>query len=278
MKFSRLSTRRIAASLLTPALVAASLFTAVPALALDPGLPPSQNFDLTHFKLTIPSGVDILTDVLNNDYTLPSVFYTDLHTGGMVFESKNIAGHTQNSHYARSELREMLDPNGDTDTDANNWTTAQGGIMRARLRVDHVSTTGDSAKYGRVVIGQIHGPDTEVIRLYYTKLPGEATGRIYAGMDDLNDNNTYSPDIVSNKNDAGIALGQPFNYAISLTGTKLHVHIRTSPTQVYDYYKRIDPGYKGLHLYFKAGVYNQNDTGDKADYCQATFFSLTHTH
>jgi poly(beta-D-mannuronate) lyase len=31
-------------------------------------------------------------------------------------------------------------------------------------------------------------------------------------------------------------------------------------------------------LYFKAGVYNQNNTGTADDYAQATFYSLTHVH
>jgi poly(beta-D-mannuronate) lyase len=40
----------------------------------------------------------------------------------------------------------------------------------------------------------------------------------------------------------------------------------------------IEPGYDDLYLYYKAGVYNQNNTGDSTDYVQATFYSLTHTH
>jgi len=31
-------------------------------------------------------------------------------------------------------------------------------------------------------------------------------------------------------------------------------------------------------MYFKAGVYNQNNTGTASDYVQATFYSLTHSH
>jgi poly(beta-D-mannuronate) lyase len=31
-------------------------------------------------------------------------------------------------------------------------------------------------------------------------------------------------------------------------------------------------------MYFKAGVYNQNKSGDVDDYVQATFYALSNTH
>jgi hypothetical protein len=278
--YFRRSARRSAVSLVSSALIAASAVFALPAHAeLNRALAPSQNFDLTHWKLTLPSGSEVQASQLNAGYQYAGQFYTNPANGGMTFRCPNIAGTTTNSHYSRSELREMLDPSGSSSTsDANNWTTADGGTMIARVRVDRVSTTGDSSKVGRVVIGQIHGPDTEVIRLYYTKLPNEATGRIYAGMDSIENDNTYSPDIVSNKSGAGIPLGQPFTYVIKLYGLKLEVKIITKDRVVHRYIKYVDPGYRGENLYFKAGVYNQNNTGDKSDYVQATFFRLTHTH
>src|SRR3546814_13743947 len=83
----------------------------------------------------------------------------------MVFRCPNIAGTTRSTHYSRTELRELLDPdNTSAKADSNNWTPEQGGWLRAKLRVDHVSTTGDAGKYGRVIIGQIHGPVSEPVR------------------------------------------------------------------------------------------------------------------
>lgn len=280
MSFSGLLARRIAASCIAPVLVAAVTLGATPATAatLNKSLAPSQNFDLSHWKLTLPSAAEVAVSQLNAGYQHSDAFYTDAASGGMVFRSPNIAGHTTNSSYSRSELREMLAPSQSTSSDANNWTPEDRGTMIARLRVDRVSTTGDSTKVGRVVIGQIHGPDTEVIRLYFHKRPGEAKGRIYAGMDDFNNNNSYSPDLVGNTGDEGIALGQVFTYQIRLTGRQLFVRIRTAPTVVHEYVKTIDSRYLGENLYFKAGVYNQNNTGSSSDYVQATFFHLTHSH
>jgi len=34
----------------------------------------------------------------------------------------------------------------------------------------------------------------------------------------------------------------------------------------------------GDYMYFKAGVYNQNDTGDADDFVQATFYELDASH
>src|SRR3546814_16886971 len=101
----------------------------------------------------------------------------------MVFRCPNIAGTTRSTHYSRTELRELLDPdNTSAKADSNNWTPEQGGWLRAKLRVDHVSTTGDAGKYGRVIIGQIHGPVSEPVRLYYAKKPTEKNGRLHPAM------------------------------------------------------------------------------------------------
>ncbi|NKF22271.1 polysaccharide lyase family 7 protein [Solimonas marina] len=247
--------------------------------SLDASLAPSQNFDLTHWKLTLPSGDDVAPVDLNSGYQYADVFYTDARTGGMVMRCPNLAGTTLNTHYSRTELREMLDPDTRSAKAAsNNWTAEQGGWLHAKLRIDHVSTTGSSKKLGRVIIGQIHGPSTEPVRLYYSKQPGDKTGRIYAALETVSGDEIWTPDIVSNADDAGIALGEDFTYQIKLVGTKLTLAVYRSENRRYVYVTKIEDGYLGQNLYFKAGVYNQNNTGDSSDYVQATFFLLEHTH
>jgi hypothetical protein len=259
--------------------VAFSFVFAAPAHALDPTLPPSGNFDLRNWKLTVPSGSEVQPWLLSTGWTMPGVFYTHPTSGGMVFRCPNIAGTTANSTYSRTELREMLDPTVGTKDDANNWTTAIGGRMKARLKVDRVSTTGESGKVGRVIIGQIHGESTEPARLYFHKKPGEAKGRIYLASETTGGSTSWSTDIVPNTNGNGIALGELFTYQITLKDTRLQIDIlRNKGTVVNTYIKYIDSNYRGENLYFKAGVYNQNNTGTTSDYAQATFYSLTHTH
>lgn len=245
---------------------------------LNRHLPPSGNFDLTHWKLTLPSGSEISPTELNSGYARSDAFYTDAETGGMVFRSPNIAGTTPNSRYSRSELREMRAPEGPTRAAPNNWTTDDGGTLNATLRIDHVSNTGESSKVGRVIVGQIHGEGAEPVRLYYHKRPHETRGRIYAGLDSSANVNAWSPDIVPNDDGRGIALGEVFSYRIKLTGLQLEVEVSTSDGSKETLVIRIDRGYERTHLYFKAGVYNQNNTGDASDYVQATFFALRSLH
>jgi poly(beta-D-mannuronate) lyase len=254
---------------------------------LDPAAPdtelkalgaPSRNFDLTHWYLTLPSADAVSTVELNSGYQYGGVFYTDARSGGMVFNCPNLAGHTPNSTHSRTELREVLNPDNSSMTDpSNNWTTADGGQMIAALRIDHASTTG-TTNVGNVVIGQIHGPSTEVVRLHYVKLPNESSGRLYAATEDLSGHGVHSPDLVSNASGDGIRLGERFTYQIRLVGRTLTVYIGRANHPTVKYTKTIDAGYVGLNLYFKAGVYNQDNTGSTSDYVQATFFKLTHTH
>lgn len=259
------------------ALLATALSPA--AKALSAYLAPSENFDLSHWKLTLPSGDEVDNVVLNSGYSYAHVFYTDLQTGGMVFRCPNLGGTTTNSNYSRTELRELLAPHdSNSKSDANNWTPEEGGWLSGKLRVDRVSTTGESSKLGRVIVGQIHGPETEPMRLYYVKKPYEKTGRIYAAMESVGNRTRYSTDIVSNVDGKGIALGESFSYQIKLAGTRLDVAIYRADGRKHTYTTSIDSAYLGLNLYFKAGVYNQNNTGDSSDYAQATFFVLRQRH
>ena len=239
---------------------------------------PSSYFDLTHWYLTLPSSAQVMPVDLNSGYQYADTFFTDTRTGGMSFRCPNIAGHTANSTHSRTELREMLNPALNNMSDpSNNWTMAQGGTMIAALRVDHASTTG-TTNVGNVVIGQIHGPSTEVMRLHFVKGPNDATGRIFVAMENTAGKGVHSPDLVSNANGDGIKLGERFTYQIRLYGRQLTVYVGRANHPTAKFSATVDPGYASQQLYFKAGVYNQDNTGDAADYVQATFFKLTHTH
>lgn len=263
---------------------------------LDPNAPPGSNFDLSHWKITLPinNGEEHSPIELVSGYENPDWFFTDPDTGGMVFKAPNLGDTTAGSTYPRCELREMLAPSGPASAHNNNWVTstsssaaksAAGGVdgtMNATLTVDHVSTTGDSAKIGRVIVGQIHGPDTEVIRLYYHKRPTDTRGAIYFGHDNPSTGaNTYIPILgdPNNLNPAnGLLLGQTWSYEIKVVGHTLTVKVTPQGGSTTTVNYTLESGYDGLDLYFKAGVYNQNNTGTSDDYAQATFYALTHVH
>lgn len=260
---------------------------------LDSTLPPSGNFELSQWKLTIPNGADVSVATVNSGYTLADAFYTDPLTGGMVFRTPNIAGTTSGSTYSRSELREMLNESAGTTNLGNNWVLSTSsasakaaaasvdGTMQVTLSVDHVSTTGDSAKVGRVVVGQIHGPDTEVIRLYYHKRPTDMKGAIYFGHDTPSSSNTYHAvigDPATLDPVDGIALGERWSYEIKVVGQTLIVSVTPKGRATFTKSIPIETGYNDQYLYYKVGVYNQNNTGDTTDYARATVYSLSNIH
>ena len=280
---------------MTDSTVSSATFT-ITTNGLDPNAPPGSNFDLSHWKITLPinNAEEHSAAELSAGYEHPDWFFTDADTGGMVFKAPNLGDTTGGSSYARSELREMLAPSGSAGAHNNNWVTSTsssstkssaGGIdgtMNATLTVDHVSTTGDSGKYGRVIVGQIHGPSTEVIRLYYHKRPSDTRGAIYFGHDDPSSgNNTYVPiigDPAHLNPSNGILLGDVWSYEIKVVGHTLTVKVTPQGGSTTTVNYTIESGYDNQDVYFKAGVYNQNNTGTASDYAQATFYSLSHVH
>jgi len=156
---------------------------------LDPKLPPSKNFDLSGWKLTLPSDsdsngkADNISEIkLNKDYENPKYFFTG-KDGGMVFRCPVKGAKTTNTKYARTELREML-RKGDKKIKTkgvtkNNWVFSSApdtdlksagavdGTMTATLAINHVTTTGKKSHVGRLIIGQIHANTDEPIRIYY---------------------------------------------------------------------------------------------------------------
>lgn len=277
--------------------------------ALDPTKKPGENFDLLDWSLTLPTDINkdrkadlIYEKPLSDGFELSPFFYT-ADDGGMVFACPNVGAKTsKNTKYARTELREML-RRGNTrmktqGITGNNWvfSSAHGSVRRkagavegsleATLAVNRVSTTGDEKKVGRVIIGQIHATDDEPIRLYYRKLPNNETGSIYfaheiEGGDDIWVNIIGSRSHTAAGPKEGIKLNEKFSYKISVENEILFVTIirqgKENLTQSFD---MRNSGYNksNQYMYFKAGVYNQNDGGAPKDYVQATFYHLKNSH
>ncbi|GAA6137434.1 hypothetical protein NBRC116583_11810 [Arenicella sp. 4NH20-0111] len=237
-------------------------------------------------------------------------FFFSGSDGAMVFKSTVAGSRTsQNTSYVRSELREMLRA-GDVSFSTqgvgpNNWALdhqpvnpdigARGGSLKATLSIDQVTSTGSSGQVGRVIIGQIHAEDDEPLRLYYRKLPGNTKGSIYAvhevrGGDDIN------IDIIGSRAsdaadpvDNGIAAGELFSYEINNVGAIIEVVIRRGDKdgeiigQLDIDMDNIVPGGTGYDvidewMYFKAGAYSQNNTGNANDFDQVRFYRLENTH
>jgi len=230
---------------------------------LDASLPPSDNFDLSHWNLSIPidngegenyaKATTITVERLNNDYQLQyndgkSYFWTDTSDGGMVFRSYIDGARTsKNTTYTRTELREMLRGTKTSiktqGVNGNNWVFssvpealqkkagAVDGNMVATLAVNHVTTTGKDSYVGRVIIGQIHAASDEPVRLYYRLLPGHTKGAIYFAHEPSNGNAEQWYEMIGSRDDDadepsnGIELNEKFSYEIDIVGNKMTVTI-----------------------------------------------------
>ena len=278
-------------------------------IVLDPTVPPAKNFDLTDWSLSLPvdTNNDGIADNVPERYlakglSVKPLFYTAAD-GGMVFYAP-IAGPktSKNTKYTRNELREML-RSGNTSIKTkgiteNNWvfSTAKrrirkksGGVdgtLEATLAVNHVTTTGNAKQVGRVIIGQIHATKDEPVRLYYRKLPHNNRGAIYIAHEPLEGDEQWYNLIGSSASNAkgsadGIELDEVFSYKIQVVGDLLTVTIiRQGKADVVQQVDMSNSGYNksNQYMYFKAGVYNQNNSGEDTDYVQATFYQLDNNH
>ena len=280
--------------------------------SISPDNAPSDNFDLSTWKLTIPESesgirdddaIDISVAELINQYTHPAYFYT-AEDGGMVFRCPPRGARTSSgTKYARTELREMLRG---TDTsiptqgvNQNNWVFGSApqadidaaggydGYMEATLAINEVTTTGDSGQVGRVVIGQIHANSDEPIRVYYRKLPNNEKGTVYFAHEPRTGSEIYIDDMIGSRSSSAsnptdrIALNERFTYVIDVVGNMLTFTL--SRTGKADIIRQVDMSNSrfdesGQYMYFKAGVYVQNNTGNADDFTQATFYSIEKSH
>ncbi|MEO1235039.1 MAG: polysaccharide lyase family 7 protein, partial [Myxococcota bacterium] len=280
---------------------------------LSPDLPPGRNFDLLGWYVSLPTDRDnngkadsIYEAELVKGFEKRPYFYTG-EDGGMVFWVTNSGARTsKNTKFTRTELREMLrrgnkeisTKNEDGTPNKNGWVFSSAplsaqqrsggvdGVLRATLAVNRVTTTGDPSHVGRVIVGQIHAKDDEPARLYYRKLPGHTKGSLYLAHEPLEREDLYFDLVGSRADDApdpadGIALDEKFSYEIRVRGNTLTVRIfQGEDTKGEVTVDMSDSGYDVAndYMYFKAGVYNQNNTGDDDDYTQATFYELETHH
>jgi hypothetical protein len=232
---------------------------------------PSDNFALEDWKLTLPidsKGRTTGTAKEVKDLTgyEDSRFFYDAPDGAMVFKAGVDGATTSGTKYARTELREM------NDDDRAAWTLSEGGTLTATLKVDETPIK-DGGTPGRVVVGQIHGQDDELVRLYYEG------GKVYFMNDQAGPDNKETKFTFKNADgkQPNIALGETFSYMIEARGSKLLVKILADGDE-YVSNSKINSVWKSDTFYFKAGVYlgvNENSGHGEG---QASFYALDFSH
>ncbi|WP_457093835.1 polysaccharide lyase family 7 protein [Microvirga sp. P5_D2] len=240
-------------------------------MTLNPDLPPSGNFDLTKWKIGLPidsnggySGT--ATEVKNLiGYEHPTYFYTG-PDGAMVFAAPVEGATTSGSNYARSELLEM---NG---TVRAAWNLQQGGFMAAALEIDQAPIKF-SGVAGRIVVGQIHGLDNELVRLYWEN------NKIYFVNGQAGATNTATTFYLTNANgeQPNVSINESFSYTIHAKGDDLLVRVEADG-QTYTSLTRINDVWDSDVFYFKAGTYLGVNETQGTGWGQTSFYNLTFNH
>jgi Ca2+-binding RTX toxin-like protein len=231
-------------------------------MALNSASAPSGNFDLSNWKITLPvdqngtfGGTAVEVKSLSG-YQHSEYFYT-ANDGAMVFNAPVDGATTSGSKYARSELREMK------GTDKAAWNLSQGGFMSATLEVDQVPTLFGGAG-GKIVIGQIHGQDDELV---YFKNDQAGSSNSELRFDLTN----------ASGQKADISIDEKFSYSINAKGDYLDVNVYADG-QTYTSHTKINDVWDNDSFYFKAGAYLGVNESQGSGTGQTSFYSLSFNH
>ncbi len=231
-------------------MVLAGWLAAAAAQALDPGLPPGGNFDLSHWKLQLPTSNSVLTcDNGSVDEKTPAqleagftntYFYTGAD-GAMVFWAPINGATTSGSSYPRSELRELINPS----SSAVNWIPYGTHILSGQCKVLQVPASK------KVIIGQIHaysGGGLPTVKLQYNN--GSIEGMV----------KTNSTDDASDKKwvfATNVGLSNNITYQIKVVNGLVSIVMNGVTNSVNIF--QSDPNYTNETQYFKAGSYCQSN-------------------
>ena len=184
----------------------------------------------------------------------------------MVFKAAVDGATTGGSSYARTELREMK---GD---ERAAWKLSEGGTLTATLEVDAVPKKSDGTP-GRIIVGQIHGEDEELVRLYYEN------GKMYFMNDQAGSGNSETKFVLKNASgqEPNISLNEKFSYKIDAHGDTLKVDVYADG-QTYSSTSKINSIWQSDTLYFKAGLYLGVNESNGSGAAQVSFHGLDFGH
>ncbi|MGH6655001.1 MAG: polysaccharide lyase family 7 protein, partial [Actinocrinis sp.] len=184
-----------------------------------------------------------------------SYFYTDSGDGAMTFWDPENGVTTPNSHYSRSELREMA-----ASGAAANWfapgTHKLGATLKATQVPDHVC------------VGQIHlgsgGSTKPLLELFYY-----ADGNIEIGIEQTPAGGNEVLHYVGN-----VPLGTTWSYVIGLSGSTISLVLNGGAAQTWTASSTFD----GYGMYFKAGDYDQSSGSSSTVGARVAFYALSISH
>jgi hypothetical protein len=218
--------------------------------------------DLGSWNLSIPVGSPpktIETSQLMHGYDGK---YFESHSNRIFFWSPVTGSRTENAKYPRSELRETW-----SDGTLHNWMYPEAdNFLNATLEVNQVPSSG------KIVIGQIHAyQSTEpMLKVEYQYKKKQQAGNIVIKVRNRFDDN-HSRVI---KLAEGVPLNERFKYVIHLSRRgELSVSARDM-----NWKSKVSATWSDKPLYFKAGVYTQDNKGYSNEGGKATFYNLDIDH
>ncbi|WP_273820987.1 polysaccharide lyase family 7 protein [Pseudomonas asplenii] len=211
------------------------------ASALDPGAAPGKNFDLSSYRLqTFNSSLQVLQVQPIGSYLDP-FFFTDSVTGEMVFRVPSGAGHTAHSEYPRVELRQI-----------SSWFMTMN-LSQPRVQTVKLRVINEPAR-GGLIFAQVHGEETggsEALKLRWRQ------GTIEVGYKEHYGDKESRLVMLR-----GLSLGDVITCRISVLNADITIEVESETagskrTLHYDL-----PSWRDIPLYFKVGVYSQDDQAD----------------
>ncbi len=230
-------------------------------------------FDPTHWKITFPlenPETGNALEVLNPDFTdyvlgnkawpeeLAKYFYTT--NEGQAFKCEYSGVTTPNTHYSRTELREMV------GADQHNWTLQDGGHLHGRLKVGDFKEGAN-----KLFFMQIHGKepsDKPLLKCIWEKGVIRLITKSGERLTDYKkgNNGKYNE----------IGEGEWFTCTIDVDTAKLIVKINDEIIETFDYEEVLQYWPSNNTYYFKAGNYLQDNTEGAA--ATVTYSELKVSH
>jgi hypothetical protein len=244
-------------------------------LPTDDGTAPNTRLDLSHWTLTVPvdstGGTTGQADTIQTNELLSgysSDWFHGTDDGGVAFWAPVTGAKTPSSQYARSELREVIDPS----DESVNWSIADGGTLTASLAVSQTA-----AATRKVIVGKIVGYSTTeadltaLLHLIYFIHGDTCKASLYGLLSDGPAKGAATRQLFVVED--ALRLNEPFDYTISVDAGTLT--LRSGTTEVS---AEIDPSWATVPVYFRAGA-GLNATGaSDADGGSVTFYDLAVTH
>lgn len=216
--------------------------------------------DLNTWNLTLPVGAPTVIETPALAAGYQDRYFQHLN-GKLYFVSPVTGATTKNAKYARSELRETK-----RNGELNNWTYPKAHhYLRAGLTMTQVPSVG------KVVIGQIHAKDDNkpMLKVEYQYKHDKSTGNVVAKVRTTPGGEEVVHTLVQN-----VPLKQRMTYSIGLSsGGTLSVWVNKA-----NWSGKLNSAWAKKPLYFKAGVYAQDNSGPSTEAGAATFDKLEIEH